>query len=122
MFKSYADLSGYNEAALLSEYKRGLNIALKGKVTNTWPAPKTLDDWQKRSCELDRAWRSERRDTLRKTPSNNDRNPRGQPRAFNDRQTTASAPAKDPMAMDIDNYNDDTGCARRTSLVKECTW
>jgi len=66
MFKSYSIHSGYNEPALLREYKRGLNHQLREKVGSSWPIPKTLEDWQKRSCESDRAWRVERK-TQKKT-------------------------------------------------------
>ena len=104
MFNSYANLSGYNEPALLKEYKWGLNNQLKMKVANTYPIPTTLKDWQTRSCEMDCAWRIEQKESPRKNPSTFDRNPRGSPQQFNprpfDRQATP-APAKDPMAMDV---------------------
>ena len=132
MFNSYADLSGYNEPALLREYKRGLNDQLKMKVANTYPLPTTLKEWKDRSCEIDHAWRIERKENPRKNPGTFDRNPRGSPQRFTprqfDRQTTP-APAKDPMAMDVDRSRNRPPMMKQTCFTcgkpghyaRECT-
>ena len=57
MFKNYATSTGYNEVALLEEYKHGLNRNLLHRVLLSYPVPKTLAEFYSRSCELDRQWR-----------------------------------------------------------------
>jgi len=134
MFKSYADNSGYNEPALLEEWKRGINNQLRTKVANTWPSPKTLAEWQTRCCEIDRAWRIDQRSSPRKNPNSDNRNPRGSPQRFNPRPPYAdrqsqTPPTRDPMAMDVDrtkprgNYaKTDTcfTCGKKGHFARDC--
>jgi hypothetical protein len=114
MFKSYTDASGYNEPALLNEYKRGLNSGLRTKVMNTWPTPKSLEDWQTRSCEIDRSWRIEQRNTSRKNPNTNQRGSTQRFTQANDYRTPTSV--KDPNAMDIDR-NRRSGFSRNPNIT-----
>jgi hypothetical protein len=64
VFNIYFICSGYNEAAGLEEYKRGLNRALRMKLETTFPLPENNTDgtinstnWAIRAVELDRQWR-----------------------------------------------------------------
>ena len=45
MFKTYAGLSGYNDVALLEEFKRGLNKSLLQQLMMSYPLPTTLAEY-----------------------------------------------------------------------------
>jgi hypothetical protein len=125
MFKTYATTAGYNDIALLEEFKRGLNRNLLQRVMMTYPVPKTLAEFCQRACELDRQWRltysggrrRDSRDANREVERGGDRGGRDRrverqnepvprqtihPPSVPSSNNTALTSARDPNAMDVD--------------------
>jgi hypothetical protein len=107
MFKNYAMTTGFNEIALLEEFKRGLNKGLLQRVQMSYPVPRTLAEFCTRACELDRQWRivygggkQKREDNLRKRE--NVKPAFSQPVATAERIAPVVPQQKDPNAMDVD--------------------
>ncbi|KAF5332819.1 hypothetical protein D9611_005481 [Ephemerocybe angulata] len=98
LFQGYLTQSGYNEPAMLAEYKRGLNKALRDKIYGLIPMPTTLAEWAEKACTLDRQFR------LAKGERHNEQTTqrRWAPRENNRPTHYAATPARDPNAMDID--------------------
>ncbi|KIM37384.1 hypothetical protein M413DRAFT_77202 [Hebeloma cylindrosporum] len=103
VFKSHATRAGYNDNALLHEFKRGLNKGLRAKLNLTYPLPennadgtKNIENWIIRAAELDKQFSAQ-----------------GQ---------------KDPNAMDVDrtrrsgNTNDITcyNCQQKGHYSRNC--
>jgi len=53
-FKKVAKGSGYAERPLIEEFKRGLNGAIRRKLTEAEELPTTIGEWQERVVRLDR--------------------------------------------------------------------
>jgi hypothetical protein len=129
MFKNYATATGYNDVALLEEFKRGLNKGLLQRVQMSYPAPKELAEFYKRACELDRQWRlvygggkSKRVEgTKKKEPVLSKRDP-----VFSEPAATVPVPRKDPDAMDVDRSTRSRGggrcfkCGKSGHFAREC--
>jgi len=52
--------SSYERRPLIEEFKRGLNEAIKRKLTKAKELPTTIGEWQKRVVRLDRNQRQRR--------------------------------------------------------------
>ena len=132
MFKTYATVSGYNEIALLEEFKRGLNKNLLQRVLMSYPVPRSLQEFFERASYLDRQWRlakmnerrsgggdrRERRPDVARTP----------PVPFSAAPSTIQTPvAKDPNAMDVDRGTRSRGggrcfkCGKQGHFARDCT-
>ena len=107
LFKGYASQSGYNEVALIEEYKRGLNKKLWEKMYNLVPMPTDLGGWINQSNTLDKQYRIGCAYTAAQTqPSSS----RSKPAEKHWTPVTQSnplpqfhrAPARDPNPMDVD--------------------
>lgn len=99
LFQGYASQSGYNNAALLEEYKRGLNKRLRDKIYGLIPMPTTIDDWAAKACLLDKQFR------IAKTQYTKEDQGRDKGKVPERRWTpreSAPVPTRDPNAMDID--------------------
>ena len=120
-FKTYQVQSGYNEVALIEEYRRGLNKALEERCRMTYPKPADLSDWITRAVDLDKEYRIGRtKPATTKTTTPHIAKPRFEPRSNAPR---APAPAnntfvrRDPNAMDVDATREDT---RAKGLCFKC--
>lgn len=122
-FRSYMTRSGYNEVALIEEYKRGLNGRLLDKCHDQENLPTTLAGWMERAANLDRQYRIRKREkarfkTEKPAPKATSAPP---PRPFfpSFRPAAQSTPTPppprpaDPNAMDIDAH-------RRQGLCFTC--
>jgi hypothetical protein len=56
-FREIKDETGFNDAALIDKFERGLNSNLVDKIYSLPEMPKTLDEWFNWSTKLDRQWR-----------------------------------------------------------------
>ena len=59
-FRRAARKSGYEERALIDEFKRGLNGTIKRKLAEAESLPSTITEWQERAVKLDRNTRQSR--------------------------------------------------------------
>lgn len=122
-FETIEDLTGYNDQALIGEFKNGLNKALVDRIYLLDVMPTTLSGWKKYSTRFDQRFR-QRQDEVRTqtrqafwskpaAPISSSRPPTSSfPRQgfFPRQQQTAplaarplpTPPAKDPNAMDVD--------------------
>ena len=117
-FKTYQTRSGYNEVALVEEYRRGLHKTLEERCRMTYPKPTKLSDWISRAVDLDKEYRIGR--TKPKTATVHAAKPRFEPRQSAPRP---SAPAnntfvrRDPNAMDVDATREE---AKAKGLCYKC--
>ena len=77
-FKTYQLRSGYNEIALIEEYRCGLHKTLEERCRMTYPKPAKLSDWITRAVDLDKEYRIGR--TKPKTTVVHAAKPRFEPR------------------------------------------
>lgn len=63
-FRELKDDTGYNDAALMDRFEKGLNSALVDKIYALPEMPQNLDHWVLWATKLDRQWR--KRETRRK--------------------------------------------------------
>jgi len=59
-FKRVVRGSGYEERALIDEFKRGLNRTIRRKLAEVESPPSTITEWQERAVKLDRNTRQSR--------------------------------------------------------------
>jgi len=64
-FRELKDDTGYNDAALVEKFEKGLNQALVDKIYALAEMPKNLKEWISWSTKLDRQWRQ--REVKKKT-------------------------------------------------------
>jgi len=64
-FRELQDETGYNDAALVEKFERGLNSALVDKIYALPEMPNTLKGWISWSTKLDRQWRQ--REAMKKS-------------------------------------------------------
>jgi len=118
-FKTYQVRSGYNEIALIEEYRRGLHKTLEERCRMTYPKPAKLSDWITRAVDLDKEYRIGR--TKPKVAATTHQT---KPR-FEPRQSAPKAPAppnnsfvrRDPNAMDVDATREE---AKAKGLCYKC--
>ena len=119
-FKTYQVRSGYNEIALIEEYRRGLNKTLEERCRMTYPKPAKLSDWITRAVDLDKEYRVSRTKPKTATATTHQAKPRFEPRST---VPKASAPAnntyvrRDPNAMDVDATREE---AKAKGLCYKC--
>lgn len=135
MFKNYAATTGFNDVALLEEFKRGLNKKLLQRVQMSYPAPKDLKEFYTRACELDRQWRLvqgegmgsgryKKAETQRK--KENVRPAFSEPVMTAPREVPAVPQQKDPDAMDVDRAGRSGGrgkcfkCGKAGHFARDC--
>ena len=69
-FRELAPKTGYNDAAHIEKFEKGLNSALVDKIYALADMPKTLSEWMSWSIKLDRQWRQrEAKKKLLSSPS-----------------------------------------------------
>lgn len=68
-FKELMDDTGYNDAALVHMFQRGLSRTLVDKIYSLPELPKTLEDWVSFALRFDRLWR--RREHMSKVAATN---------------------------------------------------
>ncbi|KZV59664.1 hypothetical protein PENSPDRAFT_694947 [Peniophora sp. CONT] len=74
-FKEWADLSGYDQDALIDWFKLGLKVALKDKVSNQGKnRPTTLEDWYEDAMYFDRQYREDQLEKSMSRGGNNANN------------------------------------------------
>lgn len=74
-FKEWADLSGYDQDALIDWFKMGLKVALKDKVSNQGKnRPTTLEDWYEDAMYFDRQYREDQLEKSMLRGANNTNN------------------------------------------------
>jgi len=56
-FKELMDDTGYNDAALIEKFERGLSKALVDKIYNLSDFPEKLEGWMSQALKFDRQWR-----------------------------------------------------------------
>jgi len=122
-FKMYQVRTGYNEVALIEEYRRGLLKSLEERCRMTYPKPSKLTEWMERAVDIDKEYRIGRsKYTQRSTPAHA---PNPQKPCFEPRWDSPKAPAppnnsfvrRDPNAMDVDATRED---ARAKGLCYKC--
>ena len=124
----YQVRSGYNDVALIEEYRRGLNKALEERCRMTYPKPATISDWMTRAVDIDKEYRIGRSKFNLKTsqpraatstPNTFTPRPCFEPRRDAPRPTipTGFAAKRDPNAMDVDAARQD---ARSKGLCYTC--
>ena len=114
LFKGYTLQSGYNEVALIEEYKWGLNKKLREKMYGLVPMPTDLGGWITQSNTLDKQYRIGCAYTAAQTQPSSSRSKPAEKRWTPIPQSTPlpqshRAPARDPNAMDVDRVHT-TGC------------
>lgn len=67
-FRELQKDTGFNDAALVEKFEKGLNTALVDKIYALPEMPETLEEWIKWASKLDRQWR--RREVKKKTFAN----------------------------------------------------
>ena len=118
-FKMYQVRSGYNEIALVEEYRRGLHKTLEERCRMMYPKPAKLSDWITRAVDLDKEYRIGR--TKPKTaPTTHIAKPRFEsrpniPRALTPANNTFVM--RDPNAMDVDTTREE---AKAKGLSYKC--
>ena len=126
LFEGYAERSGYNEIALIEEYKWGLTRALREKVYTNDPFLTTLKEWKDKACRLDRLYRILRTGGERTLPRiNNSSSPRRtfQPNTGLGQWRSQQPRVRDPNAMDVDAMRAKGacfGCGKRGHIQREC--
>lgn len=114
LFKGYTLQSGYNEVALIKEYKQGLNKKLWEKMYGLVPMPTDLVEWINQANTLDKQYRIGHTYTAAQTQLSSSRSkpvekcwtPTPQSNLLPQFYRT---PARDPNAMDVDRVRT-TGC------------
>ena len=61
-FKRAVRGSGYEGRPLVEEFKRGMNRAIRRKLTEAENQPGSIEQWYRRATALDRNWRESRRE------------------------------------------------------------
>jgi Retrotransposon gag protein len=108
-FREYKDDTGYNDAALVEHFEKGLNSALVDKIYALPEMPSTLKDWISWSTKLDRQWRQ--REVKKKAAGNfNTTKPNNTPRQTSNfapfvNPPKAVTPSKEPdvVPMEVDS-------------------
>jgi len=54
LFNSFKGATGWNEEALMDQYRKGLTDSLRAKIYNCETLPKTLKGWQEKADRLNR--------------------------------------------------------------------
>jgi len=127
-FKIAAHSAGYSGIALIHEFKRSLNKALRERLNNLERRPTAIEDWYAQAMRLDRQWRQARTEekifsgrqyTVPKPPP--------KPQAANQTQATGpqAPPRRDPNAMDVDrNRKPNSGkcskCGQTGHFARNC--
>lgn len=75
-FKELMDDSGYNEAALMVEFERGLSRSLTDKIYNLEYLPRTLDGWMEQALKFDRYGRQKEERQRLNHPTSHSSQPR----------------------------------------------
>ena len=57
VFKTYQTRCGYNDMALIEEYRRGLKKSLEERCRMTYPKPKKLAEWMERAVDINKEYR-----------------------------------------------------------------
>ena len=120
-FKTYQVRTGYNEVALIEEYRRGLLKSLEERCRMTYPKPSKLTEWMERAVDIDKEYRigqskyAHRGNTVQSAPK----------ARYEPRRDSPKAPAppnnsfvrRDPNAMDVDATRED---AKAKGLCYKC--
>ena len=56
IFKTYQTRCGYNDVALIEEYRRGLKKSLEERCRMTYPKPSKLTEWMERAVNIDKEY------------------------------------------------------------------
>ncbi|KAF4612637.1 hypothetical protein D9613_011793 [Agrocybe pediades] len=114
-FRALVSDTGYNDAALVDQFKAGLNENLRNAVYYVPDMPKTLEGWIKWSTRLDRQWRQSdafnksvtsssspflKAQTTKPQPRPTPSNP---PVFSSSRSTVAQAKQPDVVPMEVDS-------------------
>jgi Retrotransposon gag protein/Zinc knuckle len=95
-FRALVPRTGYNDAAHVEKFEKGLNSGLVDKIYALPEMPTKLSDWYAWSMKLDRQWRQ--RGAKKKMGTQVLAKSAGPPHS----NTSPSTPATDPAAMDVD--------------------
>lgn len=121
-FKELSIHTGYNDAAHMEKFERGLNPALVDKIYSLPNMPTSLKDWIHWATKLDRQWRqreARKKETLR--PSL----PSRPARSFNPFRTP-QAKEPDVIPMEVDSGRKRTGpitcfrCGKQGHIARDC--
>lgn len=119
-FKTYHVQSGYNEIALIGEYRGGLNKTLEECCQMTYLKPEKLSDWITRAVDLDKEYRIGQTKTKTTATTTHIAKPRFEPHQYIPK---APAPAnntyvrRDPNTMDVDATREE---AKAKGLCYKC--
>jgi Retrotransposon gag protein/Zinc knuckle len=108
-FRELQHDTGYNDAALVEHFKKGLNTALVDKVFTLQEMPTTLKGWEQWASKFDRQWRQRQAEkkTLTGPPNQKVTTPTHSPKPFSTNPTTYERrePVVVPMEVDTGRKN-----------------
>jgi hypothetical protein len=129
-FRELKDDTDYNDAALCSAFKKGLNSALVDKIYGLAHMPQTLDEWIHWATKLDRQWRE--REQEKKQWAAHKSAPKAAPAAVSKPlpappvQRTSVFKQPDVVPMEVDSQRKKAPvvcyrCRRPGHIAKACT-
>lgn len=108
-FRELKDETGYNDAALVEKFEKGLSQGIVDKIYGLSEMPTTLDSWIQWATKFDRQWRQReaKRKVFGQSPFLKSSSPTSKPikSPFQTTQTQQTAPSKQPdvIPMEVDS-------------------